>query len=199
MTGPTDPGQGDDGHPITVAKISLISASVVALIGAAATVTTAMIKHQSGETAATPPAATGSQDRTSTGQTAPGTAQVEFYSPRPGTQIHPGAKLSLSGYVQGLGGNQLWIMSRHGNDPSYYLVAKAGPVGNLPAATRDGRWAVDDVHAGNSTDLNSQFTYYALEANADCTRTLSSMNSYHTLDDLPNGCTRLTDVSVQVV
>jgi hypothetical protein len=158
MTGPTDPGRGNDGHPITVAKISLISASVVALIGAAATVTTAMIKHRSGETAATPLPAIGSQGHTSAGQTPPGAAQVEFDSPRPGTQIHPHATVSLSGYVHGLGGNQLWIVSRHGDHPTYYLVADAGPVTNLPAANQDGRWAVDDQHVGNFTDRNYQIT-----------------------------------------
>jgi hypothetical protein len=109
----------------------------------------------------------------------PDGAHVDFIFPEEGSEINAGQDVILSGSVTGLGDDDLWIISRHEVGGSFYLIP--------PAITKDGPWDVLDQRVGDPSDKGSYFVYYAVRANADCTKSLSSVrNSFR---DLPQGCT----------
>ncbi|MGH3773148.1 MAG: hypothetical protein ACRDRW_17435 [Pseudonocardiaceae bacterium] len=111
--------------------------------------------------------------------------------PSVGAVINPGQDVVVAGSVTGLGGDTLWILSMHDVGGSFYLVP--GVAGLSPVAPQDGPWGVTDEGVGNPTDRGGTVVYYAVQANADCTKTLSSMrsdDSFHE-HELPKGCTIL--------
>ncbi len=95
----------------------------------------------------------------------------------------------MSGSVTGLGGDTLWILSRHDVGGSFYLVP--GAAGLSPVRTKDGPWSVTDESVGNPSDRGGNVVYYAVQANADCAKNLSAMHNYDSFPDLPKGCTIL--------
>lgn len=158
----------------------------------------AWIAHEPASPPATPPPATASPGQPSTlpapedggGTPIPGhIAQVEFVSPPEGSEINPGQDVVVVGGVTGLGGNTLWILSRHNVGGSFYLVA--GAAGLSPILTKDGPWSVTDESVGNPSDRGSDIVYYAVQANADCAKTLSAMHNYDSFQEVPKGCTIL--------
>lgn len=179
---------------ITTAKISMLSAVVVALIGAA---TAVWVEETKGDrtSAASPPPDTTMQGEmppsrpaipgdgdTRDGPTSGDGAQVEFVFPQEGSTIDVGQDVRVLGNVTGLGGDHtFWILSRHDVGGSFYLVP--------PTVTKDGPWSVTDENVGDSLDKGSNFVYYAVQANAECTKTLSSMGAYDSFKEIPNGCT----------
>ncbi len=194
--------QSKDGA-IKVAKISLLSAVVVALIGAAATVWTVSIKDDRTNAAAGPPPDTTMQgempssrpttprDNDTRGIPTPDDgAQVEFVFPQEGSGIDVGQDVPVSGSVTGLGSDTLWILSRHDVGGSFYLVP--------PTIVKDGPWSVIDGNVGDSLDKGSNFVYYAVQANAECAKSLSSMDIYDSFKEIPKGCTTRGQRNVRV-
>lgn len=194
--------QSKDGA-ITVAKISMLSAVVVALISAAATVVTFLIKDDRTNAAASPPPDTTMQgDMPSSRPTTPRDdntrdiptpddgAQVKFFFPQEGSKIDVGQDVLVSGSVTGLGSDTLWILSRHDVGGSFYLVP--------PTITQDGPWSVTDENVGDPLDKGSNFVYYAVQANAECTKALSSMDIYDSFREIPKGCTARDQRHVRV-
>jgi hypothetical protein len=182
MTRPTSSGKANGNEPTTVAKISLISAIAVALIGAAAAVVTTVIKRELPNTAVSSPApqaaTPSSNDGDGSGDMPPvdGTAQVEF-DPETIPPIHPheGA-VPLSGTVTGLGSDTLWILSFHLSGRHYYLVQQPGLPRISPAATdKDRTWYVVDQSPGDVSDVGKSIIYYAVQADANCATKLSSL------------------------
>ena len=184
--------RGSDGA-ITVAKIGLLSAVVAALIGAVATVLTVLIKDEPTNAAASPPPGARTQSEMPFNQPSiPGNdssrdtppsadgAQIKFVFPHEGSEVDVDQDILVSGSVTGLGSDTLWILSMHEVGGSFYLVP--------PAITKDGPWSVTDEDVGNPLDKGSNFVYYAVQANAECTNTLSSMNIYDSFKELPEGC-----------
>lgn len=171
---------------------------MVALITTAGAVVAAWIAHEPINPAATPPPATAPPSQSLTRPT-PGDsggipipghiAQVEFVSPPEGSEINPGQDVVVSGSVTGLDDNTLWILSRHDVGGSFYLVS--GAAGLSPVRTKDGPWSVTDESVGNPSDRGGNVVYYAVQANADCTRALSAMHNYDSLQEPPRGCTIL--------
>lgn len=171
---------------------------MVALITVAGGVVAAWIEHEHTSPAATPspvetpPSQPSTHPAPEDGGVIPlpsNIAQVEFLSPPEGSGINPGQDVVVAGSVTGLGGNTLWILSRHDVGGSFYPVP--GAAGLLPVLTKDGPWSVTDVSVGDPSDRGGNIVYYAVQANADCTRTLSALHNYDSLPDLPKGCTIL--------
>jgi hypothetical protein len=92
----------------------------------------------------------------------------------------------VAGSVTGLGGNTLWILSRHDVGRSFYVVP--GTAGIAPIITKDGPWSVTDEVVGDPSDKGSNVVYYAVQADADCTKTLSAMHHYDSFREMPKGC-----------
>ena len=189
--------------PVTVTgsssavRIALIGAAATVLTGVLAALVTPWINHQLANPATIPPAATTQARQQSTfppseggGNTpVPGQlARVTFVSPPVGDEINPGEDVPVAGSVTGLGGNTLWILSMHDIGGSFYLVGATGP---SPAATKDGPWNITDVGVGDPSDHGGDVFYYPVQANADCTKTLSAMNNYASFPKPPQGCTTL--------
>ena len=85
--------------------------------------------------------------------------------------ISPRQSVVVSGTVTGLGGNTLWILSRHDVGKSFYLVL--GEEGVSPVITKDGPWSVTDEGMGDPPPIRgSAIVYHAVQANANCSRIL---------------------------
>jgi hypothetical protein len=68
----------------------------------------------------------------------------------------------------------------------------AGSQGSVPRYSGpDGPWSVTDEGVGDPSDKGSAIVYYAVQANADCSRILSSEQNYDSFRELPKGCTIL--------
>ncbi|MGH3856758.1 MAG: hypothetical protein ACRDR6_25390 [Pseudonocardiaceae bacterium] len=104
-------------------------------------------------------------------------------------EINPGQDVPVVGSVTGLGGNTLWILSKHEVGGSYYLPA--GAAGPSPVATKDRPWTVTDEGVGDASDRGGNVVYYPVQANAECAKTLSAMHHYDSLPKLPQACTIL--------
>lgn len=174
--------------------------SLIALVGVAAlSVATASMWFGaftgSTSTAAIIPPATEIQGDRSPSQpseptmTDDGNSKVEFVSPQEGLVISPRQNVVVSGTVTGLGSNTLWILSKHEIGGSFYLVL--GEAGVSPVIIKDGPWSVTDEGVGNPSDKGSAIVYYAVQANAECSRTLSAKQNYDSFHELPTGCTIL--------
>ena len=118
-----------------------------------------------------------------------GDSKVEFISPPEGLVISPRQDVVVSGTVTGLGSNTLWILSKHEIGGSFYFVL--GEAGVSPVITKDGPWSATDEGVGDPSDKGSAIVYYAVQANAECSRTLSSKQNYDSFHELPTGCTIL--------
>lgn len=108
-------------------------------------------------TAGGPPAASG------------GRTLANFISPPEGAEIGVFSNVTVAGSVVGLDGAKLWIVSRHNQNGIFYTVSYA--------INHDGSWSVVDGHVGNRSDEGETFTYYAIKADVDCDKTLSSESS----------------------
>ncbi len=119
---------------------------------------------------------------------APDGAEVEFIFPEEDSEINAGQDVMLSGSVTRLGSDTLWIISRHEVGGSFFLTT--------PLIEKDGPWSVLDRRAGDSSDKGSNFIYYAVQANADCAKSLSSIRN--SFKNLPRGCIVQGQRSVRV-
>jgi hypothetical protein len=108
-----------------------------------------------------------------------GGAQVEFIFPPVGYEINAGDDVSGSVQVAGLGGDTLWIVSRHDDGGSYYLVS--------PPIAKDGYSSFLDESVGDSSDRGSSISYFAVLANAGCAQALSAIPG--PFKTLPPSCT----------
>ncbi|MGH3822538.1 MAG: hypothetical protein ACRDRA_06820 [Pseudonocardiaceae bacterium] len=115
-------------------------------------------------------------------------ADVDFIFPQEGSGIDVGQDVLVSGNVTGLGGDTLWILSWHEDGGSFYPVP--------PAIPKDGPWKVFDRHVGNSSDRDSNFVYYAVQANSDCARDLTAKSD--SFRDLPKSCLVRNQRSIRV-
>jgi hypothetical protein len=193
-------GSGTDHTPEV--KIGLISAVTVALIGAAATVVAAIINQEpptSGDTPSptTPMLSDAAASQSPTPVLVPGNhANVQFTTPPNDFEIVAGqGDVDLSGTVTGLGTDTLWILSWHSSGGSFYMVPAAD--GSIsPAATKDGPLAVTDQNVGDLGDRGKEIIYYAVQANLDCTHTLSLKNTYDSFRGLPEGCIPVNSIRV---
>jgi hypothetical protein len=109
----------------------------------------------------------------------PGGARVEFIFPPAGYEINAGDDVPGSVQVTGLGSDTLWIVSRHEDGGSYYLVP--------PPIAKDGYSSFLDESVGNSSDKGSNIVYFAVLANADCAQVLSAIRG--PFENLPPSCT----------
>lgn len=186
MTAPTSPRRGEGSEPVTVARISLISAIAVALIGAAAAVATTLIRHQPPDTATSPPTlrttppppAPGDGETGDMPVIAPfaGQAQVTFFDSETVARIRPRAvDVTVSGTVSGLGRDTLWILAFHTSGGGYWLVQTPGLASISPAASADGEWRVVDQSPGDVSDHGQYIIYYAVQADPSCARDLTSL------------------------
>lgn len=185
-----DRGSGGQSS-IIVAKIALVGTVLAALITAAATVLPTLIKN---EPPNTPPGSSSKSVMPDEGPAVPPSvdgAQVEFLSPPEDTPINAGDNVKVSGTVTGLGATTLWILSWHQDGGSFFPISGAG--GISPVATKDGPWSITDEHVGDATDKGQAIVYTAVQADAECTKTLSAMHDYGSFrdSDLPKGCTPL--------
>ena len=116
-------------------------------------------------------------------------AQVEFVFPQKDASISPGDDVVVSGTVRGLGGNTLWILSWHEDGGSFYQIS--GVEGISPVTTKDGPWSVTDENVGNRSDKGRAIVYFAVQANVECTKLLSS--KHDPFREMPKGCITLPD------
>ncbi|MGH3885985.1 MAG: hypothetical protein ACRDSZ_05325 [Pseudonocardiaceae bacterium] len=135
--------------------------------------------------ATTPPKST--DDGNAGATPTPGRTQAEFISPQADSEINVGDDVSGSVFVAGLGGNKIWIVSRHDVGGSYYPI--------YPPIAKDGYQEFIDQGVGDSSDKGNNIVYFAVLANADCTQALSDQNFFRTL---PTGCVLLDQRVVRV-
>lgn len=142
----------------------LLSAPSTGNLGAAPSVAT---------DASTPPGSTTQPDEPARDRiaSAPGLADVEFFTPPEDAVIAPGDDVHLSGSVRGLGADELHIVARPDSGGSYYPVPGT-------AASEDGVWKITHHNVGDESDQGRNIAYLALQANPDCRQFLATTDKF---------------------
>jgi hypothetical protein len=124
--------------------------------------------------------------------------KIAFTQPMPNDSIGAGQPLYVSGTVEGLNGDKLWILIKPevGNG-SYYLSYVS------PVADSDGPWSFTANAVGDKSDVGHHIAFIAVKANQACSDSLAraqrDSSGANGIPLLPNGCVPLAPSGVVIV
>jgi hypothetical protein len=152
-------------------RLTLISAIVTAVIGAAALITVAVINDD--------------PDPAPTPTPAPSVAAIHVTFTKPtSARINPGDDVKFEGVVSGLPpGQVMWLISRTPKSSSLYYI-----IGESPVATRDGPFDATAFSLGDDSDHGKFRTFFGVAADQACTDVISGG-----VDESPRTVTGLGD------
>jgi len=122
-------------------------------------------------------------------------AQIMFSSP-PDAPIKPKTDVPVTGTVEGLGANTLWILAWHQSGGRYFPIPNPDTSQMSPVTTKDGPWHTEDDSVGDSSDIGKTIAYTAILANTECAKQLTTKNE--PFIGLPDGCVILGQREVRV-
>ena len=102
--------------------------------------------------------------------------------------------MAVAGTVHGLTpGNSLWLMTHpQAGGGSYFFTDGAA------VATNDNDWTFPDKQVGDDSDKGKSIDYDAILANQACSAKLTQAAANDAIDELPDGCTIVATVTIQV-
>ncbi|TWP45969.1 hypothetical protein FKR81_37750 [Lentzea tibetensis] len=119
-------------------------------------------------------------------------AKAVFFEPSPSNPptITHGTNVRVSGSVSGLNGHTLWILTRPDAGEGFYMIQNAAHM------YEDGSWSFEDKEVGDASDVNSNIRYIAFQADENCARVLSGVDTF--TKSMPDGCKDIGSTSVRV-
>jgi hypothetical protein len=173
------------------AWIALLSAVLVALVGAVSAVVVADINKSAPAATTTPPPPTGTTPASTTPPKCP--RPVRLTAPENGAEINGIDGVKVTGRTCDVRpGESVWLFDYDAYDKNSYLVydQNSGP---RPAATlNDVEFVVLDQPIGDPGDKHKTYTIRAVVANGECAKTITKAaadpEGNYVFPQLPAGC-----------